>query len=233
MDARFIGQLDHRLGLSATQKEQVAGILKRSAEDFDRLFRETRPRIHARMLQQDQEIEQVLGCFVNTLALRADVSGNPTFRELLGRVRESTLGAYAHQDMPVERLVEELNVERSLGQLSMFQVMLFFQNQPSSAITLPQLTLEIAEMDVVNTGTARTDLSFFVADEGGVLDMLIEYGQSGCPRRRAAAPARSRAPGAALATLHRGAAAAGHAPAAFRAAGGADARRAGHYVRRA
>ncbi|MCU1246002.1 MAG: amino acid adenylation domain protein, partial [Acidobacteria bacterium] len=122
-----------------------------------------------------QEIEQVLGCFVNTLALRADVSGNPPFRELLGRVRESTLGAYAHQDMPVERLVEELNVERSLGQLSMFQVMLFFQNQPSSAVKLPQLTLEIAEMDVVNTGTARTDLSFFVADEGGVLDMLIEY----------------------------------------------------------
>jgi hypothetical protein len=60
MDARFIGELDHRLALSAPQKEQIAQILKRSAEDFDRLFRETRPRIHARMLQQDQEIEQVL-----------------------------------------------------------------------------------------------------------------------------------------------------------------------------
>jgi Spy/CpxP family protein refolding chaperone len=60
MDARFIGELDHRLGLSTAQKEQIATILKRSAEDFDRLFRETRPRIHARMLQQDREIEQIL-----------------------------------------------------------------------------------------------------------------------------------------------------------------------------
>jgi len=122
-----------------------------------------------------QEIEQVLGCFVNTLPLRADLSGNPTFRELVGRVRESTLGAYAHQDLPVERLVEELNVERSLSQLSIFQVMLFFQNQPSATVKLPGLTIDIAEMDLVNTGTARSDLAFFVADEAGALDMLIEY----------------------------------------------------------
>ncbi len=106
------------------------------------------------------EIEGLIGFFVNSLVLRADLSGNPTFRELLGRVREVALGAYAHQDLPFERLVEELQPERDLSRNPLFQVVFALQNAPVKALELPGLTLNHMNFD---PGTTRFDLEFHVS----------------------------------------------------------------------
>lgn len=103
------------------------------------------------------EIEGLIGFFVNSLVLRTDLSGNPTFRELLSRVKEVALGAYAHQDLPFEKLVEELHPERNLNQNPLFQVVFALQNTPMSQLELPGLTLNPIQFD---TETTRFDLEF-------------------------------------------------------------------------
>ncbi|UOX91373.1 amino acid adenylation domain-containing protein [Amycolatopsis sp. FBCC-B4732] len=112
----------------------------------------------------DQALDDLVGFFVNTLVLRVDTGGDPTFRDLVARVRDRSLDAYAHQDVPFERLVEALNPARSLAYHPLFQTMLAWQNNAVADLTLPGLT--VAE-EPVRTGTSRADLVFFVGESPG------------------------------------------------------------------
>jgi amino acid adenylation domain-containing protein/non-ribosomal peptide synthase protein (TIGR01720 family) len=119
------------------------------------------------------EIEGLIGFFVNTLALRDDLSGNPSFRELLGRVRETTLGAYAHQDLPFEKLVAELQPERDLGHTPLFQVGFQLQSaRPYEAVESPGLTLRPMEIE---SGTAKFDLALSMAPGADRIYGSLEY----------------------------------------------------------
>ncbi|MBD1908662.1 non-ribosomal peptide synthetase [Funiculus sociatus GB2-A5] len=111
------------------------------------------------------EIEGLIGFFVNTLVMRTDISGTPSFRELLGRVREVALGAYAHQDLPFEHLVEELQPERDLSYHPLFQVAFVLQNAPKEVLKLPNLSLSFL---AVESAIAKFDLTLTMsfAEEG-------------------------------------------------------------------
>jgi amino acid adenylation domain-containing protein/non-ribosomal peptide synthase protein (TIGR01720 family) len=119
-----------------------------------------------------QEIEPLIGFFVNTLALRTDLSGNPTFRALLDRVRQVTLDAYAHQDLPFERLVDELQPERNLSHSPLFQVTLVLQNAPLSPLQLPGLS--VAPVDIENV-TSAFDLTLFLGETAQGIAGRVEY----------------------------------------------------------
>jgi len=118
------------------------------------------------------EISELIGCFVNTLVLRTDLSGNPTFQELLGRVREVALGAYAHQDLPFEKLVEELQPERDLSRSPLFQVMFVFHNTPAPSLKLEGLTL--SPLPIENK-TAKFNLTLSLEETAQGLIGLWEY----------------------------------------------------------
>ena len=118
------------------------------------------------------EIEPLIGFFVNTLALRGDLSGDPTFRELLARTKEVCLQGYANQDIPFERLAEELQPERSLSHTPIFQVMFALQNAPMQQMQLPGLTMERMP---TTTGTSMFDMSWFVNEVADGFLLYVEY----------------------------------------------------------
>jgi amino acid adenylation domain-containing protein len=119
-----------------------------------------------------REVEGVIGFFSNTIVLRTDLSGDPTFRELLARVREVTLGAYSHEDLPFERIVEEVQPDRDMSRNPLFQVMCVLQNQPRSA--MPAGDLEMAPLQV-SLGAAKFDLTIFWSEAGDALHGLVEH----------------------------------------------------------
>lgn len=118
------------------------------------------------------EIEELIGFFVNTLVLRTDFSGDPTFQQLLARVREVSLGAYAHQDLPFEKLVEVIQPPRDLSRSPLFQVMFVLQNAPLPPSQLGDLTLGFVPLDI---GTAKFDLTLYMAETEQGLRASLEY----------------------------------------------------------
>ena len=117
------------------------------------------------------ELEGLIGFFTNTLALRTDLSGDPTFTELLDRVREQTLAAYGHQDLPFERLVEELRPERTLSHNPIVQVMFTLQNAPGTSTP----SAGTGGQPLAGNGTAKFDLSLFTAETPTGLLCVLEY----------------------------------------------------------
>ena len=119
-----------------------------------------------------REIEGLIGFFANTLVLRTDLSGNPTFRELLRRVSQVASGAYGHQDLPFEKLVEELQPERDLSRTPLFQVMFILLNTPTSPLELPGLAINSVN---VPSGTTKFDLTLYVEDTAQGLRGSLSY----------------------------------------------------------
>jgi len=118
------------------------------------------------------EVEGLIGCFLNTLVLRTDLSGKPAFPALLAQVRATALGAYKHQDVPFEKLLEDLRPQRDLSRPSIFQVLFNMLNAPSSRLDLPGL--EIAGLDLSET-LAKFDLTLYVAERPDGLALNLVY----------------------------------------------------------
>lgn len=118
------------------------------------------------------ELEHLLGCFINNLALRTDLSGNPSFRELVQRVRRVALEAYEHQDVPFDRLVEHLQPVRDLGRNPIFQVMFVLQNVPLATVDLSDLTVQAV---AIETTTTRFDLLLILQESSEGIQGYVEY----------------------------------------------------------
>ncbi|WP_338078946.1 condensation domain-containing protein, partial [Collimonas pratensis] len=118
------------------------------------------------------ETEDLIGFFVNTLALRTKVDGGTTFMDLIRQTRTTALNAYAHQDVPFEHLVEVLKPERHTSHHPVFQVMFTMQNMPTGVLELPELLLKIMDTEVV---TAKFDLNLTMTEADEVLLASFEF----------------------------------------------------------
>jgi amino acid adenylation domain-containing protein len=118
------------------------------------------------------EIEPLIGFFLNTLVLRVDLGDDPRFIDLLARAREIALNAYAHADLPFEKLVDELHPRRDLSHNPLFQVMLVYQDEATKTHTLPGLTAEVIPVD---GGVAKFDLTLFVTRQPNRMILALEY----------------------------------------------------------
>ena len=117
------------------------------------------------------EFANIIGCFINMVVVRSNLAGNPTFLELLGRVRETSLAAFFHPELPFSELVRHLHPKRSTSHTPFFQVQLVFQNYPVPTIQWPGLTLKRFE---VETATSKFDLSVLIEQKEG-LEIAFEY----------------------------------------------------------
>ena len=122
--------------------------------------------------RQRHEVEGLIGFFTNTLALRLDLAGDPAFAAVVDRARAVTLTAQAHQELPFERLVEELAPERDLSRTPLFQVMLVVQHDPAAGLALPGLATELIDVEL---GTAKFDLTLFLIAEGDAVAGHLEF----------------------------------------------------------
>ncbi|MFZ4470989.1 MAG: condensation domain-containing protein, partial [Pirellula sp.] len=119
-----------------------------------------------------RETETLIGLFMNTLPLRTNLAGNPKFRELLSRVREIALDAYANQDVPLQLLIESMSIQRDTSRAPLFQHMFVLQNAPLSAQHLGELSFDSIE---INTSTSKLDLTMELREKPEGLDGCIEY----------------------------------------------------------
>jgi non-ribosomal peptide synthetase component F/acyl carrier protein len=121
------------------------------------------------------EIQGLIGFFVNTIVTKATFTANITFRQLLKLAKDTTLDAYAHQDIPFEKLVEELSPQRNLGRTPLFQTMFSLQNESMLGMKLGSANLRLMDIDL---GTAKFELTFALTEFGDVIKASFEYGSA-------------------------------------------------------
>ncbi|MEU9737546.1 amino acid adenylation domain-containing protein, partial [Streptomyces sp. NPDC048002] len=160
---------DHGSSLFMVLHAAVAGVLSRVGAGEDVVVGSP---VAGR---SDVGLEELVGCFVNTVVVRSDVSGDPSFGELLGRVRSGVLGALEHQDVPFDRVVEAVNPVRSSGRHPLFQVMLSLQNNAGAQARFPGLETEL--LDVVGDDRIDFDLLFDLHERAGGLEGRLLFAQ--------------------------------------------------------